>query len=31
VPGQLVTEKLARRLGINPDSPRGLSKVTQTD
>ena len=31
VPGQLVTEALARRLGINPDSPRGLSKVTQTD
>jgi glucosamine--fructose-6-phosphate aminotransferase (isomerizing) len=30
VPGQLVTEALARRLGINPDSPRGLSKVTQT-
>jgi glucosamine--fructose-6-phosphate aminotransferase (isomerizing) len=31
VPGQLVTEALARRLGINPDQPRGLSKVTQTD
>lgn len=31
VPGQLVTEALARRLGIDPDSPRGLSKVTQTD
>ncbi len=30
VPGQLVTEALARRLGINPDQPRGLSKVTQT-
>ena len=28
--GQLLTETLARRLGINPDSPRGLSKVTQT-
>jgi glutamine---fructose-6-phosphate transaminase (isomerizing) len=28
--GQLLTESLARRLGINPDSPRGLSKVTQT-
>jgi hypothetical protein len=26
-----VTEALARRLGINPDRPRGLSKVTQTD
>jgi glutamine---fructose-6-phosphate transaminase (isomerizing) len=31
VPGQLLTEALARSLGINPDSPRGLSKVTQTD
>jgi glutamine---fructose-6-phosphate transaminase (isomerizing) len=31
VPGQLLTEALARRLGINPDHPRGLSKVTQTD
>jgi glutamine---fructose-6-phosphate transaminase (isomerizing) len=31
VPGQLVTETLARRLGIDPDTPRGLSKVTQTD
>ncbi len=30
VPGQLITEALARRLGINPDKPRGLSKVTQT-
>jgi glutamine---fructose-6-phosphate transaminase (isomerizing) len=30
VPGQLLTEALARQLGINPDSPRGLSKVTQT-
>jgi glucosamine--fructose-6-phosphate aminotransferase (isomerizing) len=28
--GQLLTEVLARRLGINPDTPRGLSKVTQT-
>jgi glucosamine--fructose-6-phosphate aminotransferase (isomerizing) len=28
--GQLLTEALARRLGINPDRPRGLSKVTQT-
>jgi glucosamine--fructose-6-phosphate aminotransferase (isomerizing) len=28
--GQLLTEALARRLGINPDNPRGLSKVTQT-
>ena len=31
VPGQLLTEALARKLGINPDHPRGLSKVTQTD
>jgi glucosamine--fructose-6-phosphate aminotransferase (isomerizing) len=31
VPGQLLTEALARRLGIDPDTPRGLSKVTQTD
>jgi glucosamine--fructose-6-phosphate aminotransferase (isomerizing) len=31
VPGQLVVEALARRLGIDPDTPRGLHKVTQTD
>jgi glutamine---fructose-6-phosphate transaminase (isomerizing) len=31
VPGQLLTESLARRLGIDPDAPRGLNKVTQTD
>ncbi|MER6505228.1 SIS domain-containing protein [Nonomuraea sp. NPDC001636] len=31
IPGQLLTEALARRLGIDPDSPRGLNKVTQTD
>jgi glutamine---fructose-6-phosphate transaminase (isomerizing) len=31
VPGQLLTEALARQLGIDPDSPRGLTKVTQTD
>ncbi|WP_214107620.1 SIS domain-containing protein [Acrocarpospora catenulata] len=31
VPGQLLTEALARRLGVDPDSPRGLNKVTQTD
>jgi glucosamine--fructose-6-phosphate aminotransferase (isomerizing) len=31
VPGQLVTEALARRRGIDPDSPRGLNKVTQTE
>jgi glucosamine--fructose-6-phosphate aminotransferase (isomerizing) len=31
VPGQLLTEELARNLGLDPDNPRGLSKVTQTD
>ena len=31
VPGQLIAEGLAIQLGLNPDSPRGLSKVTQTD
>ncbi|HEX4687382.1 MAG TPA: SIS domain-containing protein [Nocardioides sp.] len=31
VPGQLVVESLARRLGLDPDAPRGLSKVTTTD
>ncbi len=30
VPGQLLTESLSRHLGIDPDAPRGLSKVTQT-
>lgn len=30
VPGQLLVEALARRLGIDPDVPRGLGKVTQT-
>lgn len=30
VPGQLLAEALARRLGIDPDTPRGLGKVTQT-
>lgn len=30
VPGQLMVERLARQLGINPDVPRGLNKVTQT-
>jgi len=28
---QLSVEALARRLGLDPDAPRGLSKVTQTD
>lgn len=31
VPGQLLVERLARTLGLDPDNPRGLSKVTQTD
>jgi glucosamine--fructose-6-phosphate aminotransferase (isomerizing) len=31
VPAQLVVEALARRLGLDPDAPRGLSKVTQTE
>lgn len=30
VPTQLLTEHLARRLGYDPDVPRGLNKVTQT-
>lgn len=31
VPAQLLVERLARRLGLDPDNPRGLRKVTQTD
>ncbi len=31
VPGQLLTETLSRRLGLDPDRPRGLHKITQTD
>jgi glutamine---fructose-6-phosphate transaminase (isomerizing) len=31
IAGQLLTEALARRLGLDPDHPRGLSKVTQTN
>ncbi|HZB48453.1 MAG TPA: SIS domain-containing protein [Mycobacteriales bacterium] len=31
VPGQLVAEALSRRLGLDPDAPGGLAKVTQTD
>lgn len=31
VPGQLLVEALARRLQLDPDAPRGLRKVTQTD
>jgi glutamine---fructose-6-phosphate transaminase (isomerizing) len=31
VPAQLLAERLARRLGHDPDTPRGLAKVTRTD
>ena len=31
VPGQLLAEALARAKGLDPDAPRGLGKVTQTD
>jgi glutamine---fructose-6-phosphate transaminase (isomerizing) len=31
VPGQLLVEALARAKSIDPDVPRGLRKVTQTD
>jgi fructoselysine-6-P-deglycase FrlB-like protein len=31
VPGQLLVEALARTKEIDPDAPRGLRKVTQTD
>jgi glutamine---fructose-6-phosphate transaminase (isomerizing) len=31
VPAQLVIESLARARGLDPDAPRGLSKVTRTD
>jgi glutamine---fructose-6-phosphate transaminase (isomerizing) len=31
IPAQLTVERLARRLGLDPDAPRGLKKVTQTD
>lgn len=30
IPGQVMVEELARLLGLDPDHPRGLSKVTQT-
>jgi glutamine---fructose-6-phosphate transaminase (isomerizing) len=30
-PAQLVVESLARRLGLDPDAPRSLSKVAETD
>jgi glucosamine--fructose-6-phosphate aminotransferase (isomerizing) len=31
VPAQLMIEQMATRLGLDPDNPRGLNKVTQTD
>jgi glutamine---fructose-6-phosphate transaminase (isomerizing) len=31
IPAQRTIEALARRLGLDPDAPRGLRKVTQTD
>lgn len=31
VPAQLMVESLARRMGLDPDAPRGLSKVTESD
>lgn len=31
VPAQMIVERLARELGLDPDSPRGLSKVATTD
>jgi glucosamine--fructose-6-phosphate aminotransferase (isomerizing) len=31
VPVQVVVEQLARELGLDPDRPRGLSKVTTTE
>jgi glucosamine--fructose-6-phosphate aminotransferase (isomerizing) len=31
IPAQRAIEALARKLGLNPDAPRGLRKVTQTD
>ncbi|MGH3458576.1 SIS domain-containing protein [Aeromicrobium sp.] len=31
VPMQIVIERLARHLGLDPDEPRGLSKITRTD
>lgn len=31
VPGQLAVAALAARLGLDPDAPPGLAKVTQTD
>jgi len=31
LPGQLIVESLAGHLGLDPDTPRGLAKVTMTD
>jgi glucosamine--fructose-6-phosphate aminotransferase (isomerizing) len=31
IPAQLTVERLAHKLGLDPDAPRGLRKVTQTD
>ena len=31
VPAQIMVERLARALGLDPDSPRGLAKVTATE
>ncbi|MGD7707517.1 SIS domain-containing protein [Microlunatus sp. Y2014] len=31
IPAQLLVERLARALDLDPDQPRGLKKVTQTD
>lgn len=31
VPGQLIVEQLANNLGCDPDFPKGLAKITQTD
>lgn len=31
IPAQVMIEQVARELGLDPDAPRGLRKVTQTD
>lgn len=31
IPAQLTVERLSRALGLDPDSPEGLTKVTRTD
>jgi glucosamine--fructose-6-phosphate aminotransferase (isomerizing) len=30
LPGHLLTDRLAARLGVSPDAPSGLAKVTRT-